>query len=204
MISNEGVLAPSLRYSAEWRSYLWLRPLKYALGDPARFAGKRVLDLGCHFGKMACWFAAQGAFVDGVDVSKEAIAVANAEQSKWHIGSDVLLFRVIDGDLTNLPRGAYDFVFTKSVLTILGDPDRSLSSISALLKHGGQYLAVENAAAGFPVSLARRWLHRRWNSSGKRFHGVDDGFLAHFHNHFGTMNHRKFWGLVYALQARKA
>jgi 2-polyprenyl-3-methyl-5-hydroxy-6-metoxy-1,4-benzoquinol methylase len=125
MKPNVGMLALSLRYSVEWRPYLWLRPLEYALGDPMRFDGKRILDLGCRYGKMACWFAAQGAIVDGVDVSREAIALAKVEQSKWRIGDHVLSFRVFDGNLAKLPLGEYDFVFTKSVLTILGDPDRS-------------------------------------------------------------------------------
>jgi 2-polyprenyl-3-methyl-5-hydroxy-6-metoxy-1,4-benzoquinol methylase len=101
-------------------------PLEYALGDPARFAGRRVLDLGCRYGKMACWFAAQGAIVDGVDLSKEAIALANAEQSKWRIANDVLSFRAFDGNLAKLPFGEYDFVFTKSVLTVLPPPSHCL------------------------------------------------------------------------------
>jgi len=249
-----GALAPSLRYPVKWRPHLWLRPLKYALGDPARFSGWRVLDLGCRFGKMACWFAAQGAIVDGVDVSssllknpefvipngvcevrnlsflsvlteegflaslgmtamrifqqpaREAIDVASTEQSKWRIGKDALSFRAFDGNLASLPLGEYDLVFTKSVLTVLRDrnPIQFLSSVPALLKPGGQYLAVENAAAGFPVSLVRRWLHRRWNSSGRSFHGVDDTVLAHFRDHFGAVSYRRFWGLIVAIQARKS
>lgn len=203
---KEKDLVPSLRYSVEWRAHLWLRPLKYVIGNPARFAGRRVLDLGCRFGKMACWFAAQGAIVDGVDVSREAIDLASAEQSRWRIGKDVLSFRAFDGNLANLPLGEYDFVFTKSVLTVLRDrnPIQFLSSVPALLKPGGHYLAVENAAAGFPVSFVRRWLHRRWNSSGSSFHGVDDAVLAHFRNHFGTVKYRRFWGLIVAIQARRS
>ena len=40
---QQATLAPSLRYSVEWRPYLWLRPVKCALGEPSRFAGKRLL-----------------------------------------------------------------------------------------------------------------------------------------------------------------
>lgn len=204
MNAKQTMSAPSLRYCVEWRPYLWLRPLEHALGDPARFAGKRVLDLGCRFGKMACWFAAQGAIVDGVDISKEAIKVANAEKSKWRIANNFLSFRVFDGNLANLPPEQYDFVFTKSVLAVLvGDPVQFLSHVPALLNRGGHYLAVENAAAGFPVSLARRWLHRRWNSSGKKFHAIDDSLLALFRSNFGDVSYRKYWGLVLAIQARK-
>jgi hypothetical protein len=51
MNTKQETPVPALRYCVGWRPYLWLRPLEYALGDPARFAGKRVLDLGCRFGR---------------------------------------------------------------------------------------------------------------------------------------------------------
>jgi len=197
---EEQIRIPSLQYSVEWRPYLWLRPLQYVLGDPARFAGQRVLDLGCRFGKMACWFAAHGAIVKGMDISPEAIEIALAERSKWKISEDLLSFDLYDGNLAALPQQHYDFVFTKSVLIIMNPPSDVLAAIAALLKPGGEYLAVENAAAGFPVSLLRRRIHRRWKFE-ENFHGIDSAFIGHFRRIFPKVSYKKFWGLVYAIQA---
>jgi SAM-dependent methyltransferase len=202
MTSNEEIVGPSLRYAVEWRPYLWLRPLQYALGHPARFAGKRVLELGCRYGKMACWFAAQGAIVRGLDLAPGVIEVARTERSKWKIPEDRLSLDTYDGNLGALPREQYDFVFTKSVLVLMNAHSEALAGISALLKPGGEYLAVENAAAGFPISLIRRYLHRNWRYE-ESFHGVNAESLSHFRRVFREVNCKKFWGLVYAIQAHK-
>lgn len=202
MKSSEEIFGPSLRYAVEWRPYLWLRPLQYALGDPPRFAGKRVLELGCRYGKMACWFAARGAIVSGLDVSPEAIEVARTERAKWKIPEERLSFDAYDGNLAALPREQYDFVFTKSVLVMMNRLPEALVAISVLLKPGGEYIAVENSAAGFPVSSIRAHLHRNWPYE-ERFRGLDLESVSRFRRVFRGVNCKKFWGLVYAIQARK-
>jgi SAM-dependent methyltransferase len=191
---------PSLRYAVEWRPYLWLRPLKYALGDTAQFAGKRVLDIGCRFGRMACWFAVRGAFVEGLDISSEAVAIARAERSKWGIAESSLSFDTFDGNLSALPKHQYDFVFTKSVLVIMSQPREALAAIPALLRPGGQYLAVENASTGFPFSLLRRQMHRSWRLP-EEFRGIDAASIADFRRLFRNVTYKKFWNLVYAIRA---
>jgi len=195
-------LKPSLDYVVEWRPFLWLRPLEYALRDPGRFAGKRILDLGCRYGKVSCWFAAQGATVTGVDINPKVIEIAVKERAKWNIGEDRLTFATFDGNLTTLPREQYDIVFTKGVLVILNPLGDALEDISNLLKPGGEYLAVENAAAGFPISTVRRYLWRNWNN--RVFHGIDQAAMAQVQRVFPTVSSKKFLGMVYTIQAYKA
>lgn len=202
-ISNGQLQGPSLRYAVEWRPYLWLGPLKYALGDPSRFAGKQVLELGSRYGKMACWFAAQGARVTGLDIDHKLAKISAAERAKWGIAEDRLTFATYDGNLAALPRHQFDFVFTKSVLVLAGPLLDSLAAIRAALKPGGEYLAVENAAAGFPVTLLRRYIHRRWLYE-QTFHGIDRISIRHFQKTFATVRYKRFWGLVYAMRALKS
>ena len=200
MATYNQTLDLSLRYAVEWRPYLWLRPLEYALGDPARFAGKRVLDLGCRYGKMSCWFAAQGATVTGLDLNPKVIEIAVAERAKWGIGEDRLSFATYDGNVAALP-GQYDLVFTKGVLVVMGPLPDALRAISNLLRPAGEYLAVENAAAGFPISTFRRYLWRHWDN--RVFHGIDSAAIRDFQKVYPKVSYRKFWGLVYAIQAHK-
>src|SRR5579864_4438430 len=79
-----GVLStgPDLRYCTEWRRWLWTQPVRWVLGDVGRFHNKRVLEIGCRFGKMSCYFARLGAFVDGVDIYDSHIKLARMEAEK--------------------------------------------------------------------------------------------------------------------------
>lgn len=71
--------------------------------------GKRILDLGCGFGREAIWLAKNGANVTGVDLSSQSIACAErdamvegvkiefiispAEELTFHETFDIVLFR---------------------------------------------------------------------------------------------------------------
>jgi hypothetical protein len=51
----------SLYDCVEWRQWLWYLPTRWAIGDPERFRGKALLEIGPGSGFMACYFASLGA-----------------------------------------------------------------------------------------------------------------------------------------------
>jgi SAM-dependent methyltransferase len=197
--ADSAVAALDLRYCTEWRSWLWTEPVLWALGDIARFRDKRVLELGCRFGKMSCYFASLGAFVDGVDVLESYLKLAREEAEKWGL-SDRINFFTYNGNLRELA-GGYDFVFTKSTLVIMGDIGKSAADIATLLKPSGEYLAVENSSGGPLLKLARRFIHRNWKGY-DQFKGLDDTNIPKLAEAFQQIECRKFYDVVVAIRAK--
>jgi len=193
-----------LRECVEWRRWLWTRPIKWVLGNPARFASRRVLEIGCRYGKMSCYFASLGATVDAVDISERSIKVARQQAESWGL-AERINFQRYSGDVLDLPANTYDFVFSKSVLVVMGPIEKSLLGIARSLKSGGEYLAVENAKAGRLVNFVRgNLVHRRWTEYQHIFAGLDEEALVKFPKFFTDVSSRSFWGLVVAIRARQA
>ncbi|MGH2469694.1 MAG: class I SAM-dependent methyltransferase, partial [Chloroflexota bacterium] len=97
----------------------------------------RVLDAGCGTGRHAYHALARGAHVVGVDLSR-AIDVAAANAS--HVTGATADF--VQADLCQLPFAAatFDLVYSLGVLHHLPDPEQGASSLSSMLKPGGQML----------------------------------------------------------------
>jgi 2-polyprenyl-3-methyl-5-hydroxy-6-metoxy-1,4-benzoquinol methylase len=78
-IARTALGSPELGYCVEGRPWLWTRPVTWAIGDRQRFQGKRVLEHGCRYGKMSCYFASSlGALVNGVDVQDRYLEQARS------------------------------------------------------------------------------------------------------------------------------
>jgi len=134
---------PDLAYFLEWRPFLWKPAIEWLIQNPSRFAGKRVLDLGCHNGKMSCFFGLLGARVTGIDLSIVNMDIARQEAQKWNL-SEVVDFKNYDGDPKNLDENEYDFIFTKSVLVIIPNLDEFLIGLTNALKIKGELISAEN------------------------------------------------------------
>jgi 2-polyprenyl-3-methyl-5-hydroxy-6-metoxy-1,4-benzoquinol methylase len=191
-----------LRECVEWRSWLWTKPVDWLLNDRSRFAGKRLLDLGCRYGKMSCYFASLGAFVDGVDVEEGCLRKAREHACELGLAERVTFWRY-SGNAIDLPHRKYDFVFTKSVLVVMGPIENSLQGICQTLKHDGEYLAVENLAGGSLLALVRaKIVHRRWRNF-DTFKGVNATTISQFASSFECVSYRCYWGLVLAIRAQR-
>lgn len=101
--------------------------------------GRHVLHLQCATGEETAELADRGAFVTGVDVSEEALAVARERRPEiaW-----------VRADVHELPlelrRGRFDLVFTGGgVLMWLHDLDAWAAGIHAALKPGGFLLLYD-------------------------------------------------------------
>ena len=192
-----------LPYFVDWRPRLWVPPVRWLLGDPVRFRGKKILDVGCRTGRMSCLFGLLGAEVLGVDLPGVCLESAQREAAVAGV-SDRVRFLNYSGDPGTLPEGDFDFVFTKSVLVIIPDLRPFCVALAAKLKPGGELLAAENRAGGWLMHLMRRVVaqRRRGKSFLERFHGVDAAFLTTLGTAFEMVGQPNFSWLVAAIRAR--
>lgn len=97
--------------------------------------GMRILDIGCWTGQLYKAINAKNVRYYGVDISKEAIALAkkNFTNGRWSVGSAV-----------NLPflQGFFDIIVMFDVLEHIpvGTEEKSLSCIRHLLKQNGVFI----------------------------------------------------------------
>lgn len=112
---------------------------------------ERVLDLGCGQGFFSNEFAKLGAFVEGLDISSELIALARKANSKN------INYKVGAGDRT-LPYE--DKYFDKVVIVLalqnMKDLGRVFEECSRVLKAGGSFVLVLNHPA-FRVPQGSDW-----------------------------------------------
>ncbi len=118
-------------------------------------SNSRILDIGCGTGPAACFFAQQGYLVDGIDVSRTAVEMAqtNAKERGLNIH-----FSVDDiCRMSETGSGIYDIISdTHCMHCITHDTDRkaALLSIFRLLKKGG-YFVMETMS----IEDTSRWSH---------------------------------------------
>ena len=109
------------------------------LGD---VRGKSLLHLQCHFGQDTLSWARLGAIVTGVDLSDEAIMLAQSLAAELHLDA-----RFVCSNLYELPKvldEQFDIVFTSyGVLAWLSDLDRWGQIVAHYLKPGGTFYIVE-------------------------------------------------------------
>lgn len=109
------------------------------LGDLAR---ARVLDVGCGGGRNSRWFAAQGASVEGIDISAPLL-----ERARCAMPSGVTL-NAVDVLRGPLPTGPYDVVYDSCCFHHVAPHRRAtyLRRVLPLLASGGAYGIVTLAS----------------------------------------------------------
>ncbi len=191
-----------LDYFLEWHPRLWRPAICWLIGHADRFSGKRILELGCRSGKMACYFGLLGAAVTGVDLRGVNMDPANREAQKWNV-QDRVNFRNYDGDPRNIERNEYDFVFTKSVLVIIPSLGEFLDGLMGSMKIGGELISAENMQTG-PIMEKAIALYTGSRLREKAsFHGVDRNFLKKVQNVFGKVESKDYYRLVAAIRATR-
>lgn len=105
---------------------------------------KKVLDVGCGTGQMACWIAKTNpnCHVTCVDISVEQLAVAE-ERSKAEGLTNMSFKQCSAYELENLNQ-QFDFIYTRFVLAHIQYPLKALQSMQAILAPNGK-LACEEA-----------------------------------------------------------
>ena len=99
-----------------------------------RFAGKKVLEIGCGFGAASCLFARAGAHVHAVDLT--AAAVDGTKVITSFFGYDVQV-QQMDAEKLQFPDQVFDYVFSWGVLHHSHDSQAAFRQVSRVLKPGG-------------------------------------------------------------------
>jgi ubiquinone/menaquinone biosynthesis C-methylase UbiE len=109
------------------------------LGD---VAGKSLLHLQCHFGMDTLSWAREGATVTGVDLSDDAIAIANELSNELDIAATFIASNVYD--LADHLDKQFDIVYTSyGVVGWLPDLEKWAAIVERFLKPGGTFYMVE-------------------------------------------------------------
>lgn len=114
-------------------------------------ARKHVLEYGCGTGSHARGLAERGAFVQGIDISPEAIEKARA--SAGDLG-DRLQFVVADAEALQFPDRSFDVVCGTGILHHL-DIARAVAEVKRVLRPGGRAVFYEPVAHNPLVNLYR-------------------------------------------------
>jgi SAM-dependent methyltransferase len=127
--------------------------------------GQRVLDLGCGFGWFCRWAREQGAQrVVGVDVSERMLARA-AEMT----ADGAITYLRADLEGIELPRQAYDLVYSSLALHYIANLERALGEVRKALVLGGSLVfSVEHPL--FTAPAEPRWVE---GAGGRRSWPVD-------------------------------
>ncbi len=167
VIANADVEAAYARWAPiyDLTFALVMRPGRMAAAAAASRPGGRVLDVGVGTGLELPMFDPATRIV-GIDLSRPMLARAQervAAQRLRHIEG----LAVMDAMTLAFADATFDAVVAPYVLTVVPDPQASLSEWARVLKPGGEIVLVNHVgAATGPIATAEAWLGRRSASLG--------------------------------------
>jgi SAM-dependent methyltransferase len=110
--------------------------------------GVRVLDYCCGRGDLGIYLAQRGAVVSGIDLSCEAISVANFKAGVNDIEID---FREMDAEDMQFEDNTFDFIIGFEALHHVIIFPKSMSELHRILKPRGRAIFAENWGADNPL-----------------------------------------------------
>jgi 2-polyprenyl-3-methyl-5-hydroxy-6-metoxy-1,4-benzoquinol methylase len=129
-------------------SYQERRKMRYRLQDYMhgaigfdRWAGKRVLEVGCGAGIDSAEFAAHGATVDAVDSSPLAVKLTKHTVEEAGMSEKVRVQLMGSAHLEFDP-GTFDLVYCFGVLHHLRNPERAVAEAARVLRRNGEYVVM--------------------------------------------------------------
>ncbi|HNU87071.1 MAG TPA: class I SAM-dependent methyltransferase, partial [Ferruginibacter sp.] len=115
---------------------------KIELNELGDVKGKTLLHLQCHFGMDTMSWEREGAIVTGVDLSDEAIKLANEVKNELGLKAQFICSNVYD--LKEHLDKKFDIVFTSyGTIGWLPDLDKWADTVSYFLKPGGTFYIVD-------------------------------------------------------------
>jgi 2-polyprenyl-3-methyl-5-hydroxy-6-metoxy-1,4-benzoquinol methylase len=120
----------------EARKYL-VEPHIPSFAEFGRWAGKRVLEVGCGIGTDSINFARAGAELTAVDLSSESVRIARQRAEVMGVAERIRFFQANAEELTSVVSdGPYDLVYSFGVIHHTPHPERALAAMRALAAPG--------------------------------------------------------------------
>jgi SAM-dependent methyltransferase len=119
----------------EARKYL-VEPHIPAFAEFSRWAGKRVLEIGCGIGTDTLNFARAGARVTAVDLSEKSLELARRRADVLGL-ADRIDFRIADAERLSevIPPEPYDLIYSFGVIHHTPDPGRVVEQVRRHFVH---------------------------------------------------------------------
>ncbi|MDA8121147.1 MAG: methyltransferase domain-containing protein [Deltaproteobacteria bacterium] len=127
------------------------------LHEYRKFAGKRVLDVGCGNGYVLERYAREGAEVFGVDITETAVDLC---RKRFALSGQKGDFRVADAESLPFGDGSFDCVCSMGVLHHTPRPDKAVAEIHRVLAAGGMLIVMfyHRNSLYHRVGMPLRWL----------------------------------------------
>ena len=152
--------------------------------DVEALAGRRVLDLGCGSGVLACYMARHGARVTGADITEHGTRLTAANAASR--GLSVSVVRT-DAEAMGFADASFDFVLSWGVLHHSRSTERALVEVRRVLRPGGRGLMMVYHRDSLVYYLkGLYWLLARGRIfRGETFASVADRYAdGYYHRHF--------------------
>jgi 2-polyprenyl-3-methyl-5-hydroxy-6-metoxy-1,4-benzoquinol methylase len=121
----------------EARKY-FVEPHIPAFAEFGRWAGKRVLEVGCGIGTDSINFARAGADLTAVELSSESLRIAAQRAEVMGVADRIRFLEANAEELTaTLTDEPYDLVYSFGVIHHTPRPERALAEMRALVTPGG-------------------------------------------------------------------
>ena len=104
-----------------------------------RFAGSRVLEVGCGMGTDLFQFAKAGADVTGIDLVPRHLAIA---RSRFQLAAEPARFVLADAEDLPFERGSFDVAYSFGVLHHTPNIRRAVAEIHRVLRPGGRAIVA--------------------------------------------------------------
>ena len=111
----------------------------YELHEYRRFAGKRVLDVGCGNGYVLAKYVQEGAEAFGIDLTRIGIELC---RQRFALNTLKGHFVVGNAEVLPYPNGMFDCVCSTGVLHHLSDAGKAVAEIYRVLKSGGRVVLM--------------------------------------------------------------
>jgi len=120
----------------EARKYL-VEPHIPGFAEFDRWAGKRVLEVGCGIGTDSINFGRAGAQLTAVDLSTESLNIARQRAEVMGVADRIEFVQANAEELTSAVSGSYDLVYSFGVVHHTPHPERAIEQIRALVAPQG-------------------------------------------------------------------
>lgn len=114
--------------------------------------GADALEYGCAKGEKSLRWAARGARIKGIDISDEAVRIANAEAQKASLPAE---FFAMNAEQMNFADESFDVVFGEGILHHL-HLEKAYAEIARVLRHEGRAVFVEPLGHNPALNLYRK------------------------------------------------